>query len=885
MGTDERFEKNFTPQTIESDMYREWELGGDFSPVGTGPAFSMVIPPPNVTGELHMGHALNITIQDIMARYKRLTGHRVLWIPGTDHAGIATQNVVDKTLQAEGTSAATIGRDAFLERVWEWKNSTGTRITQQIRRLGASVDWHYERFTMDDGCKAAVNQHFVNLYNQGLIYKGEYIVNWCPKNKTALSDIEVEYKEVDGHLWHMNYPLSNDTTQSICVATTRPETMFGDTGVAVHPNDERYAHLIGQCVRVPYTNRDIPIVADRHVDKDFGSGAVKVTPAHDPNDFEIGNRHNLPRILVMDDAAIMNENAPSQYQGLDRYACRKQLVNDLASDGFLVKTEPHVHNVGTNSRSGEVIEPYLSTQWFIDMKKLTAPAIDAVKNNDITFVPKRWEKLYFEWMDNIRDWCISRQIWWGHQIPVWTCQSNPDCDVIVSTTTPTVCPHCGGTHLTQDPDVLDTWFSSALWPMSTMGWPKETDILANYYPTAVLVTGYDILTFWVSRMITMGLFNMKKIPFTHVYIHGLVRDIHGKKMSKSVGNVINPLDIIDDYGADALRFGIASLCTKGGQDIKLSIEKIQASRNFTNKIWNFSRFLDMCLIDASSPIDPMSIPTPTTPIDEWVLDRLNHSITIVTNHLNDYNFAAAADELWEFTWNQCCDWYVEGIKGHKNASLPVLTYVGFQTLILLHPIMPFVTEAIWKSLAKHPNVSEDNLMDTIQHAEWPTPSAPVNHQCLAKFDTTFQVIREIRHLIKTAQVSTKDPLTVHLSHADPSVQEALSAQTNLISQLTKVTDCHIHPAPIRITTPHSQSVAATVELQLVLPAIDIEAEKKRLAAQHGQLLTQKDALTKKLSNDQFIAKAPAQVVQKVERDFNNIVSELTAIEQQLATFN
>lgn len=885
MSTNERFEKNFNPNAVESTMYRSWELGGDFSPVGTGPAFSMVIPPPNVTGELHMGHALNITIQDILARYKRLTGHRVLWIPGTDHAGIATQNVVDKMLQSEGTSAAAIGRSAFVDRVWDWKNSTGKRITEQIRRCGASVDWHYERFTMDDGCKHAVNQHFVNLYKKGLIYKGEYIVNWCPKNKTALSDIEVEYKEVNGNLWHINYPITDTPSECICVATTRPETMFGDSGVAVHPNDNRYAHLIGKTVRVPVVNRDIPIVADSHVDQSFGSGAVKVTPAHDPNDFEIGNRHNLERILVMDAEANMNQNVPKKYQGLNRYACREQLIEELTAAGFLVKTEPHVHNVGTNARNGEVIEPTLSNQWFIDMKKLSEPAIEAVKNKTINFVPSRWEKLYFEWMTNIRDWCISRQIWWGHQIPVWECQSNTDCELIVTATPPKKCPACGNKNLKQDPDVLDTWFSSALWPMATLGWPKPTDLLANYYPTSVLVTGYDILTFWVSRMITMGLFNMNTIPFTDVYIHGLVRDIHGKKMSKSVGNVINPLDIIDEYGADALRFGIASLCTKGGQDIKLSMEKIQASRNFTNKIWNFARFVDMCLLEADDKIDPLTIPTPSMPIDEWVMDKLNQTIASVTNHLNDYNFAAAADELWEFTWNHCCDWYVEGIKQHKKESLNVLAYVGAQILIMLHPILPFVSDAIWSAWLSHPNICEDSMTDSIQHAKWPTPSGPVNGNRLEMFDSTFNVIREIRHLIKAAQISTKATLVVHLAHPEQPIRDHLAAHQNLITALTKVTACHSHSSPIDTDAPHAQSVAATISIQLMLPEVNVDEECNRLNTQRQQLQQQKDALHQKLSNPQFMEKAPQHVIQKVERHFNDVASELQSIEQQLATFS
>ncbi|MGA0241924.1 MAG: valine--tRNA ligase [Candidatus Marinamargulisbacteria bacterium] len=883
--SDNQFSNVYQPQDWEDALYNEWEVGGDFSPVGTGPAFSMVSPPPNITGELHMGHALNVTIQDIIARFKRLNGYRVLWIPGTDHAGIATQNVVDATLQKEGKSASTIGRQPFLKKVWEWKDTYGHRITHQIRRLGASVDWHYERFTMDEGCQQAVTNHFVNLYKKGLIYQGEYIVNWCPKNKTALSDIEVEYKEVDGHLWHIRYPLTNDPSRHICVATTRPETIFGDTGVAVHPDDTRYTDFIGQTVTLPYINRKIPIVADAHVDPTFGSGAVKVTPAHDPNDFEIGKRHGLERLLVMDESATMNDHVPPEYRGLSRYDCRDLLVKNLKNDGHLTQVTPHTHNVGTNTRSGEIIEPYLSKQWFIDMKGLTAPAINAVMDNTVTFVPDRWKKLYFEWMNNIRDWCISRQIWWGHTIPVWYCQSTNNCAPIVQTTPPTTCPQCSHTVLVQDPDVLDTWFSSALWPFSTMGWPNQTDLLANYYPTSLLVTGYDILTFWVSRMITMGLFNMKDVPFKDVYIHGLVRDIHGKKMSKSVGNVINPLTIIDEHGADALRFGLASLCTKGGQDIKLSMEKIQASRNFTNKIWNFARFLEMCLSDASAPINPCQCPTPTTPIDAWILDRLNQTIETVTHQLNDYNFAAAADELWEFTWNQCCDWYVEGIKLHRSESRAVLTYVCFNILILLHPILPFVTEAIWKTLSKHPQILEDHLMDTIQHATWPTPSAPINVQRLDQFSTTFNIIREIRHLIKAANVSPKKNLCVYLSHPDTAIQDNMTHMIPLIKKLTKITECVIHSVAPVLDQAHSQSVASTIEIQLILPDIDVNAERNRLTHQLTTLQKQQLSLNKKLSNPTFLEKAPVEVVQKVQGTFDTLSSEIQTIEQQIATLS
>ena len=571
---------------------------------------------------------------------------------------------------------------------------------------------------------------------------------------------------------------TSDPSQSIIVATTRPETMFGDTGVAVHPNDKRYEHLIGQTVTVPYTNRNIPIVADRHVDQDFGSGAVKATPAHDPNDFDIGNRHNLDRILIMDESAIMNKNAPTKYQGMDRYTCRKQLVADLDSDGYLDRIDDHVHNVGTNTRSGEVIEPYLSNQWFIDMKALAQTSIDAVKNKDVTFVPSRWEKLYFEWMDNIRDWHITPNLV-GASNPCLYKKDDPN-DFIVSETPPEPADE-----YVQDSDTGYLVFIGFM-AIFNHGLAQRYGRIGQLLPH--IAFGYRIRylnILGVSRMITMGLFEMDHILFSHVYIHGLVRDIHGKKMSKSIGNVINPLDIIDEHGADALRFGLASLCTKGGQDIKLSPEKIQASRNFTNKLWNFARFVDMSLIEVDQTIDPTKPPTSTTDIDCWIMDRLHLAIDQITHHINDYNFAAAADELWEFTWNQCCDWYVEGMKSHKQDSIHVLSYVCFTTLILLHPYMPFVTEAIWKRLSSHPNINEDHIMDTIQHAQWPTANAPINQDRLNQFDASFNVIREIRHLIKAANLSTKDPPSVHLSHPRHDHSPTVNCQPTVYLQTNK----------------------------------------------------------------------------------------------------
>jgi valyl-tRNA synthetase len=873
------FASAYSHQDWEIGLYDEWENGGFFSPVGTGPMFSMVAPPPNITGELHMGHALNLTIQDVVARFKRLNGYRVLWVPGTDHAGIATQNVIDKQLQHEGTSAAALGREAFLKRVWTWKHAYGDRITHQIRRLGASVDWSYERFTMDDVCQAAVRHHFVALYQKGLIYRGEYIVNWCPKNKTAISDIEVAYEEVKGHLWHIRYPLTQDSSRFITVATTRPETLFGDTAVAVHPSDERYQSLIGQTVRVPLAERDIPIIADAYVDPQFGSGAVKITPAHDPNDFDMGNRHQLPRIVVMDESAVMNDAVPRRYQGLTRYACRDRVVADLSDGGYLDRVEDHVHNVGTNARSGDVIEPYLSTQWFVKMGPITPQALDVVETNRVRFVPDRWKKLYNEWMTSIRDWCISRQIWWGHAIPVWYCQQC-ECDPIVQGDTPTACPHCGATDLVQDPDVLDTWFSSALWPFSTMGWPQKTDMLANYYPTSLLVTGYDIVTFWVSRMITMGLVHTQTVPFNDVYIHGLIRDIHGKKMSKSVGNVINPLTVIDDYGADALRFGLMGLCTKGGQDIKLSLEKIKSCRNFSNKLWNWARFVEMCLNDETLIYDPACAPIPTTAIDRWILNRYHQMVSVVTAQLADYNFSAAADELWEFVWNQCCDWYIEGIKSHRQESLPVLVYVCFQTVVVMHPFMPFVTEAIWVTLLAHPRIQRSSLPTSVQQAMWPSATETVDTGCLDRFNRLFTIVREVRHVIKAANASPKDA-QVYVDHADPDIQSELQASLALIQQLARVDACYLGSTPVDSALTASHSVAATVAIGILLPTVDSSVEQQRLTARLTQLSKTADTLQKKLGNSGFLAKAPAAVVHKVRAEYEAVLVEMDHIKGQV----
>ncbi|MFC1771423.1 valine--tRNA ligase [Candidatus Margulisiibacteriota bacterium] len=874
-------DKTYKPNTIEQSTYTWWEQEGFFTPKGSGPVFSIPIPPPNVTGVLHMGHALNMTLQDIVIRHKRLQGYRTLWLPGSDHAGIATQNVVEKQLKAEKVSRFDIGREKFVERVWEWKREYGSRITCQIRRLGASVDWSRERFTMDTGCAAAVMENFVSLYERGLIYKGTYIINWCPRCHTALSDIEVEHDQTNGHLWVIRYPFADDNQNGIIVATTRPETMFGDTAVAVHPQDKRYKKLIGQKVIIPFTNREIPIIADEHVDKDFGSGAVKVTPAHDINDYEIGQRHDLEQILIMDETAIMNQNAPEQYQGMDRFKCRKQLILDLEKEKYLLETKHHELAMGHCYRCHTIVEPYLSKQWFVSMKKLAKPAIQAVKNQQINFIPKRWEKLYFDWMESIRDWCISRQIWWGHRIPVWYCQDHPD-EPIVAKEKPVVCPKCGANNLTQDEDVLDTWFSSALWPFSTLGWPEETDDFKAYFPTSLLITGYDILTFWVSRMITISLAHLKKVPFSEVYIHGLVRDASGKKMSKSLGNAVDPLHLIDEFGADALRYSLASLSTLGGQDIKFSLEKIQACRNFVNKIWNASRFILSILENYPGKIDLDNIPTQEKPANKWILSLFYSTLEKVDKCYQDYNFAQATEYLWDFTWNKFCDWYVEISKMDKESSSPVLLFILTNLLKVLHPITPFVTEEIWQKIIALKKT--DLKTNSIMIANWPEAKSDLIDQNIeSTFDYLIKLIREIRNMKVHLQIPPGKEIPLQLVTGDKQEVKTINENQDIICRLAKAGKVDLKSDIDKKPEKSSSSVVQNTQVYISLEGlIDIEQESKRLKDKIAKFDADLIQLNKKLSNQNFITKAPADVIAKIKDRQEKLSQEKQLLEKQLA---
>ena len=688
--------KIYDPKQVEDRTYQFWLDGGYFhaEPNPDKKPYTIVIPPPNITGQLHMGHALDETLQDILIRFRRMQGYEALWLPGTDHASIATEAKIVNAMKEEGLTKEDLGREGFLERAWEWKRKYGGRIIEQLKKLGSSCDWDRERFTLDEGCSKAVKEVFVNLYNKGLIYQGERIINWCPHCMTSISDAEVEYEEQAGHFWHLRYPLS-DGSGEVILATTRPETMLGDTAVAVNPKDERYQNLIGKTVILPLVGREIPIVGDDYVDMEFGTGVVKITPAHDPNDYEVGRRHNLPIIKVMNDDATMTE-ACGKYAGMDRYEARKAIVKDLEEQGYLIKIEEHTHNVGTCYRCGTTVEPMVSKQWFVKMEPLAKPAIDVVRNGEIKLIPERMNKTYYNWMENIKDWCISRQLWWGHRIPAYYCD---DCgEVIVAKEAPTTCPKCGSTHLHQDEDTLDTWFSSALWPFSTLGWPDKTPELEYFYPTNTLVTGYDIIFFWVARMIFSGLEHTGKIPFDTVLFHGLVRDAQGRKMSKSLGNGIDPLEIIDQYGADALRFTLATGNTPGN-DMRFSDEKVIASRNFANKIWNASRFVLMNLkdeqMDLSLPLDKLAIE------DKWVLSKFNKLVREVTDNLEKFELGIAVSKLYDFIWDVFCDWYVELVKSRlwedgaeAEVARQVLVYVLSNTLKLLHPFMPFITEEI-----------------------------------------------------------------------------------------------------------------------------------------------------------------------------------------------
>ena len=845
--------KNYNPAEFEDRIYKSWCDKNYFAPDSDEkkPAFSIVIPPPNVTGQLHMGHALDETLQDIIVRTKRMQGYSTLWVPGTDHAGIATQIKVEERLRVdEGLSRYDLGREKFLERVWAWKDSYEDRITGQLKKLGASCDWSRQRFTMDEGCSKAVREVFVNLYNKGLIYRGHRIINWCPRCLTALSDAEVEYKDQPGNFWHIKYPIKGEDGY-VEIATTRPETMFGDTAVAVNPEDEATKHLIGKTLILPIVGRQIPVIADDYVEIGFGTGCVKITPAHDPNDFLVGQRHGLEQIKVMNDDATMNSYA-GKYEGMDRYTCRKALVSDLEAEGYLVKTEPHDHNVGTCYRCGTTVEPLTSDQWFVKMKPLAAPAIEAVENSSINFVPERFSKNYFNWMNNILDWCISRQLWWGHRIPAFYCDECGHMEV--SKEDITTCPKCGG-KVRQEEDVLDTWFSSALWPFSTMGWPETTEDLKRYYPTDVLVTGYDIITFWVSRMIFSGLEHMSEKPFSTVFIHGLVRDAQGRKMSKSLGNGIDPLKVIEEYGADALRFALAT-GNAPGNDMRFSDEKIEAARNFANKLWNASRFVLMNLTEEDSELLTTADESDLSIEDKWIISKFNRLAKTVNDNIENYEIGVALAEIYSFTWDTFCDWYIEMAKSRIfEGGTPALT--AKRTLVrilsgilgLLHPYMPFITEEIYQALP--------HTGDSIMISEYPKfdeaicyPSAEEDVERIIACITAIRTRRAEMNVppSKKAKLFVVTKYTETFKRAEKILEKLASASEVIL------TDSYDSDDAVMIATDAGRLYIPLAEV------IDFEKERARLNAEMKKNEGEIERIEKKLANEGFVAKAPAAVI-------------------------
>jgi len=863
--TDATLPKGYEPADVEARWGKHWEDNKTFSPdpqdvlSGGKEPYSIVIPPPNVTGALHMGHALNLTLQDILCRFMRQQGKSVLWVPGTDHAGIATQNVVERQLKKEGKKRDDLGREKFIERVWDWKKEYGDRILNQIRRMGASVDWTSERFTLDEGLSKAVREVFVRLFNEGLIYKGNYIVNWCNRCHTALADDEVEHAPKKGKLYQIKYPLA-DGSGELIVATTRPETMLGDVAVAVHPEDPRYTHAIGKMVTLPLVGTQIPVIADAYVDMEFGTGALKITPAHDMNDWALARTHNLPVIAVIDDKGDMNENAPEAYRGLGKNACRDKVVEDLTALGLLVSINDHDHSVGECYRCKSVIEPHVSEQWFVKVAPLAKAAREAVPAQTQIF-PAQWEKTYYEWLDNIRDWCISRQIWWGHRIPAWTCQACGE--LIVQTDDPTSCSKCGGA-LTQEEDVLDTWFSSALWPFSTLGWPADTDKLGAYYPTSVLVTGFDILFFWVARMMMMGIHFKEQVPFNHVYIHALVRDEQGKKMSKSTGNVIDPLEMIGKYGTDSLRFTLTAFAAMG-RDIKLSEKRIEGYRHFVNKIWNSARFALMNMPeDGGAPKANLSDAKGLA--NAWILHRLEEVKDEVESATLEYRFNDIAQGLYKFIWNEFCDWFVEMAKGDlygedaaaKDATRKVLLTVLSETMVLLHPVMPFVTQEIWSVL---PGIQDKELALQPYPQRRPAFKNPQAARDMAFFQGVVGAVRTIRTEL-TIDPAKKLPLIIDTGteQGGDNALAVLTANVHLIKSLARIETADIGPG---LTGPRASGTAVVEGSRIFVPLkgiVDFGQELARLDKELGKLDKQLAALKGKLSAPGFANHAPAEIV-------------------------
>lgn len=875
-------EKTYNPQEIEDRIYKNWmdkkyfhaEVDQSKKP------FTIVMPPPNVTGQLHMGHALDNTMQDILIRFKRMQGYSALWQPGTDHAAIATEVKVIEKLKSEGIDKEELGREGFLEKAWEWKEEYGGRIINQLKKMGSSADWDRERFTMDEGCSKAVEEVFVKLYEKGYIYKGSRIVNWCPVCQTSISDAEVEHVDQPGHFWHINYPIVGEEGRFIEIATTRPETLLGDTAIAVHPEDERYADLVGKMAELPLCNRQIPIIADTYVDKEFGTGAVKITPAHDPNDFEVGRRHNLPEINVMNDDATINEKG-GKYEGMARYDARKAIVKDLEESGYLVRVEDHAHNVGTHDRCKATVEPMVKQQWFVRMEEMAKPAIEALKKGDLEFVPERFDKIYLHWLENIRDWCISRQLWWGHRIPAYYCDECGEIIVARSTEKPEVCPKCGCSHLTQDEDTLDTWFSSALWPFSTLGWPEKTKELEYFYPTDVLVTGYDIIFFWVIRMVFSALEQTGEVPFKHVLIHGLVRDSQGRKMSKSLGNGIDPIEVIDKYGADALRLTLIT-GNAPGNDMRFYWERVEASRNFANKVWNASRFIMMNLEKAEIPAK-MDV-NALTSADKWILSKVNTLTKDVTENMDKFELGIAVQKVYDFIWEEFCDWYIEMVKPRlyndadetKAAALWTLKHVLIQSLKLLHPYMPFITEEIFCTLQEE----EESIMIS----KWPEYQEEWSFEA-DEFAVEIMkgAVRNIRNLRAEMNVAPSKKAKVFVVSEKEEIRNVFENGRVFFETLAYASEVFVQEDKAGIDDDAVSTVIPDAVIYMPFAElVDIAKELERLEKEEKKLIGEVKRVEGMLSNERFMSKAPQAKIDEEKEKLVKYTSMLEQVRERLA---